>query len=156
MTMRPKRIAILDGPNLNKIGVREPHIYGTTPVVERIEVLKSTFPDVLFYYRQSNHEGVLIDWLHELNEKEVLGIVLNAGAYTHTSIALADAIRSIQIPVVEVHISNVAAREEYRHHSYLSPVVVGTISGFGVYGYHLAVLALLNKLSSNKHVEQIN
>lgn len=148
MAMRSQRIVILDGPNLNKIGVREPHIYGTTSLSEWIEELKRQFPNITLEHRQSNHEGVLIDWLQELEQEQVTGIVLNAGAYTHTSIALADAVRSIQTPVIEVHISNIAAREAYRHHSYLSPVVAGTISGLGLYGYHLAVLALLNQSST--------
>lgn len=156
MAKQTKRIVIVDGPNLNKVGTREPHIYGTVSIAEWVKQIKKNFPDVAIEYRQSNHEGVLIDWLQQLDAEHVDGIVLNAGGYTHTSVALADAIRSIRTPVIEVHISNIAAREEYRRHSFLAPVVKGSISGLGLYGYHLAILALLNNQSTENHVQQTN
>ena len=135
------KIAILNGPNLNKIGQREPEIYGSQTFEMLLEDLKADHPEVEFSPLQSNIEGVLIDYLQELDEK-VDAVVFNAGAYTHTSIALADAIRTMQIPVVEVHMSNVFKREEFRHKSYLSPVVAGVILGFGMDSYKLAVQAI--------------
>lgn len=132
------KIIIINGPNLNLLGIREPEIYG----VENFEVffdhLRVLFPNVTLHYFQSNHEGDLIDKLHEAGFSYD-GIVLNAGAYTHTSIALADAIGGIRTPVVEVHISNVYAREPFRHTSYLGPKCVGSIVGLGLKGYELAI-----------------
>lgn len=135
------KIAILNGPNLNKIGQREPEIYGSQTFEMLLENLKAEHPEVEFSLLQSNIEGVLIDYLQELDEK-VDAVVFNAGAYTHTSIALADAIRAMQIPVIEVHMSNVFKREEFRHKSYLSLVVAGVILGFGMDSYKLAVQAI--------------
>lgn len=108
-----------------------------------MERLQHDFPNVTIEYHQSNHEGVLIDLLQQFDNEKVSGIIFNAGAYTHTSLALADAIRSLSTPVIEVHLSNTAAREEYRHTSYIAPVVRGTITGFGITSYRLALLAFL-------------
>jgi 3-dehydroquinate dehydratase II len=137
-----KKILILNGPNLNLLGKREPTIYGNRSFVEYLESIEPLFPDVRLHYFQSNHEGELIDKLHELGF-EVDGIVINAGAYTHTSIAIADALGAITAPAVEVHISNVHARETYRHHSYLSAKCKGVIVGLGLHGYELAIRYLV-------------
>lgn len=137
------KIAIINGPNLNKVGEREPEIYGTETFQDLLMRLEKTYPQVELVYYQSNSEGALIDYLQAANE-EVDGIVLNAAAYTHTSIAISDAVRSMEIPVIEVHLSNTFAREKYRHKSYLSPHVAGVILGFGMQSYELAVQALLN------------
>ena len=138
-----QRYIILDGPNLNRLGRREPSIYGVVSSQEMMERLQHDFPNVTIEYHQSNHEGVLIDLLQQFDDEKVSGIIFNAGAYTHTSLALADAIRSLSTPVIEVHLSNTAAREEYRHTSYIAPVVRGTITGFGILSYRLALLAFL-------------
>jgi 3-dehydroquinate dehydratase II len=137
-----KKILILNGPNLNLLGKREPHIYGSRSFLDYLASIEGKFPDVRLHYFQSNHEGELIDKLHELGF-EVNGIVINAGALTHTSIALADALGAITAPAIEVHISNVHARETYRHHSYLSAKVKGVIVGLGLTGYELAIRYLL-------------
>ena len=135
-------IHILNGPNLNRLGLREPEIYGAVTLADVEEMARKRGGergfDILF--RQSNHEGALVDWLHEAADSA--GVVLNAGAYTHTSIALHDAIRAIRAPVIEVHLSNVFAREEFRHRSTLSAVAKGVICGFGVQSYLLAIDAL--------------
>ncbi len=136
-----KKILIINGPNLNLLGKREPEIYGKSTFNEYFDLLKERF-DVELSYFQSNIEGEIIDKLHEIGFSYD-GIVLNAGAYTHTSIAIADAIKAITSPVVEVHISNVFARESFRQHSFLSPVCIGVISGFGLKSYELAIKALL-------------
>lgn len=138
------KIAIINGPNLNLLGSREPNIYGNTTFTSYFETLQQTFKEVDFLYFQSNHEGVLIDKLHEIGFN-FDGIVLNAGAYTHTSIAIADAVRAISTPIIEVHISNVYQRETFRHHSYLAAAAIGVISGFGLHSYHLAIEAFIKK-----------
>lgn len=138
-----KRIQIINGPNLNLLGKREPTVYGNQTFEAYFQELKLLFPETQLDYFQSNTEGVIIDKLHETGFTYD-GIILNAGAYTHTSIAIADAIRSITIPVIEVHISNVFKREEYRHHSFLSEACKGCIVGFGMDSYRLAVNAILN------------
>ncbi len=135
-------IHILNGPNLNRLGVREPGIYGGA-TLESVENLARSHAGTRGFsveFRQSNHEGELVDWLHAADESA--GIILNAGAFTHTSIALHDAIRSIKAPVVEVHLSNVFAREDFRHHSTISAVAKGVICGFGPASYILAIDAL--------------
>ncbi|MGF1699554.1 type II 3-dehydroquinate dehydratase [Photobacterium makurazakiensis] len=144
-------IMVLNGPNLNLLGTREPEQYGNETlhdVEENCKVVAQQY-DYTIDFRQSNHEGVLLDSLHEANEKfkqgTLLGVVINPGAYTHTSIALHDAIKGIEVPVIEVHISNVHAREPFRHHSYVSPVAAGTLIGFGTKGYELAIRSLLMK-----------
>jgi 3-dehydroquinate dehydratase-2 len=137
-------IHIINGPNLNLLGVREKSIYGDSSFEMYLTGLKSRYPEVNISYYQSNVEGELINKLHEIGFSED-GIVLNAGAYTHTSIAIADAIAAITTPVVEVHISNVHKREEFRHHSYLSANCKGIIVGFGMDGYRLAIESLILK-----------
>lgn len=134
---------VLNGPNLNALGKREPGIYGGQTLAD-IETLCRAEGERLGFavdFRQSNHEGDLVDWIHEAGEAAA-GIAINAGAYTHTSVALHDAIRSVAIPVVEVHLSNVHAREEFRHKSMIAPAVKGVICGFGAQSYLLALNAL--------------
>lgn len=137
-----KKILIVNGPNLNLLGVREPSIYGYHSFESYMPQLRAEFPDVKIKYYQSNVEGELINKLQEVGF-EYDGIVLNAGAYTHTSIALLDCIRSLSCPVVEVHISNVHAREEFRHKSMISAACLGVICGFGLAGYKMAIEGLL-------------
>ena len=129
------RILILNGPNLNLLGTREPEIYGNRSFLNVLEELKKDFPGEIDYL-QSNVEGELINALHESKHD---GIILNAGGYTHTSVAIRDAISAIKIPVVEVHISNLAQREEFRHNSFITAVCEGSIMGFGMEGYRLAL-----------------
>ncbi len=136
-------IQIINGPNINLLGKREPGIYGNQSFENFLQILKQRYPDVEITYFQSNCEGALIDKLHEVGF-DADGIILNAGAYTHTSIALHDAIRAIKSPVVEVHISNVHAREEFRHKSMISCACKGVILGFGLDSYRLALEALLS------------
>lgn len=133
-----KKILVLNGPNLNLLGVREKSIYGDQSFEQYFEDLKQRFNQHDLVYYQSNSEGAIIDKLHEVGF-EFDGIVLNAGAYTHTSVAIADAIAAINTPVVEVHISNVHQREAFRHHSYLSKNCKGVILGFGLDSYRLAI-----------------
>jgi len=135
---QPVEIIIINGPNLNLLGRREPDIYGEDSFEDFLLHLRGMFLEVNLHYFQSNAEGALIDKLHELGFSYD-GIILNAGAYTHTSLALADAVAGIETPVIEVHISNVYKRESFRHHSYLSAHCEGVIVGFGLRGYELAV-----------------
>lgn len=137
------RIQIINGPNLNLLGVREPEIYGKKGFEEFLHVLQNSYPDVCIDYYQSNVEGELINKIHEVGF-DLDGIVLNAGAYTHYSLALMDAIKSVNTPVIEVHISNVHQREEYRHHSVISSACKGVICGFGLDSYRLAIEALIH------------
>lgn len=137
------KILIINGPNLNLLGMREPQHYGTGTMDGVLDALKSQYPRVEFDYYQSNVEGLLIDRLHKTLEEPCDGVVLNAGGYTHTSVALRDAITAIKVPVVEVHISNVHSREEFRHRSLISAVCKGVICGFGLDSYRLGVEALL-------------
>lgn len=132
------KLIIINGPNLNLLGTRQPKIYGKRSFEEYFELLQLEFPGVTLHYFQSNHEGALIDKLQEVGFS-YNGIILNAGAFSHTSIALADAISAIETPVIEVHISNVYQRESFRHHSYLSAVCIGSIVGLGLEGYKLAI-----------------
>jgi 3-dehydroquinate dehydratase-2 len=132
------QLLILNGPNLNLLGTREPTIYGNKSFVNYLDELKNLYPDFKIEYFQSNVEGEIINKLHECGFNYD-GIVLNAGAYTHTSIAIADAVAAIKTPVIEVHISNVFSREDYRHVSYLGKNCAGSISGFGLTGYQLAL-----------------
>ncbi|CAH0340397.1 type II 3-dehydroquinate dehydratase [Rhizobium sp. CECT 9324] len=140
-----KTIFVLNGPNLNALGKREPGIYGGKTLADIEADCKAAGLELGLEvdFRQSNHEGVLIDWLHEAGEKAG-GVAFNAGAYTHTSVGLHDAIRAISVPVIEVHISNVHAREEFRHKSMIAPAVKGVICGFGPLSYILALQALKN------------
>ncbi len=140
------KILILNGPNLNLLGEREPAIYGAQSFEDYLEILKADFPDITFVYRQSNVEGELINRLHEYRHA-VQGVVLNAGAYTHTSIALADAVAAIPVPVIEVHLSNVAAREDFRKTSCIAAHCIGSISGFGLESYRLALSYFFRKIS---------
>ncbi|MBR4154853.1 MAG: type II 3-dehydroquinate dehydratase [Paludibacteraceae bacterium] len=132
------KIVIINGPNLNLLGIREPEKYGITRFEDYLEALKSQYPDCEIEYFQSNVEGEIINKLHEVGFS-VDGIVLNAGGYTHTSVAIADAVAAIEVPVVEVHITNIYAREEERRVSLLSRACVGVISGFGLRSYDLAM-----------------
>lgn len=139
------KILIINGPNLNLLGVREPGIYGSATFDSALERLRGLYPDIELEYFQNNHEGAIIDRLHAAGFGDAYaGIILNAGAYTHTSLAIADAIAAIKVPVVEVHISNVAAREEIRHRSLIAPVCRGSIAGFGLDSYRLAVEAIVH------------
>lgn len=136
------KLLIINGPNLNLLGQREPGIYGTGTMQECLDTLRQRYPDDELQYYQSNVEGFLIDRLQQANTEGIEGAVLNAGAYTHTSIALHDCIRSLHFPVIEVHISNVHQREEFRHHSMISAACKGVICGFGLNSYRLAIEAL--------------
>lgn len=135
------KIQIINGPNLNLLGMREPEIYGNQGFTGYLEMLKKKYPDAQIDYFQSNVEGEIINQLHE-SGFTYDGIILNAGGYTHTSVAIRDAIKAISAPVVEVHISNVHAREEFRHQSMISAVCKGVIAGFGMDSYRLAVEAI--------------
>lgn len=137
-----KRIGIINGPNLNLLGKREPGIYGNKSFEEFLDQLKAAFPDVELRYYQSNIEGELINKLHEWGFVYD-GIILNAGGFTHTSVALGDAVASIDTPVVEVHLSNILAREEFRHIDHIARACKGSIMGFGMESYRLALMALL-------------
>ena len=136
------KILIINGPNLNLLGVREKSIYGDQSFETYLEELRQRFPDIVIDYFQSNVEGEIINKLHEVGFN-IDGIILNAGGYTHTSVAIADAVKAIKVPVVEVHISNILAREEYRHISFISPNAFGSIMGFGLDSYRLAIESLL-------------
>lgn len=138
------KIAIINGPNLNLLGKREIDIYGTETFENYFNSIQSAFPNIEFLYFQSNVEGELINTLHQIGFNYD-GIILNAGAYTHTSIAIADAVAGIKTPVIEVHISNIFAREDYRHVSYLGKHCIGSISGFGLKGYLMAIDAIVNR-----------
>lgn len=143
-----KTVYVLNGPNLNLLGTREPAVYGSATLADVQALCAQAAADagLALEFRQSNHEGVLVDWLHEAGrlhaEGRLAGVVLNAGAYTHTSVALHDAIKGTGIVCIELHISNVHAREAFRHHSYLSPACKAVMCGFGVAGYPLAIQAL--------------
>jgi 3-dehydroquinate dehydratase-2 len=143
MGMGMKKILIVNGPNLNTLGTRQPEIYGSTRFEDWLQEARSRYPHLELVYFQSNHEGDLIDFLQSEGPKAD-GLVLNAGGLAHTSVVLADAVAALPIPVVEVHISNVFARESFRHHSYLSPVCKGLITGLGLQGYDLAIQSLLS------------
>jgi 3-dehydroquinate dehydratase II len=147
-----RTVLVLNGPNLNLLGTREPDVYGSATLadVEALCRAEAERHGLAVEARQSNHEGELVDWVQEAGRRflagDVLGVVLNAGAYTHTSVALRDAVAGTGVPVVEVHVSNVHAREPFRHHSYLSAVAAGIVVGFGVDGYALAITALARRL----------
>ena len=137
-----KKIIIINGPNLNLLGKREPNIYGSLTFMEFFETVKEKYPEVSLEHFQSNIEGELIDKLQEVGFTYD-GIILNAAAYTHTSVGIGDAVKAIETPVVEVHISNTFAREEFRHQSYISPNAHGVILGFGLQSYELAIQSFL-------------
>lgn len=143
-----KNVWVINGPNLNLLGTREPGIYGASTLddVKALCETTATQHQLGLIFRQSNHEGQLVDWIHEAGQQmahgTLAGVVLNAGAYTHTSIALHDAIKGTAVPVVELHISNVHAREDFRHHSAIAAVAKAVMCGFGVAGYPLAIAAV--------------
>jgi len=137
------KILIINGPNLNLLGVREKSIYGSENFEKYFETLKSSFPDIEFTYYQSNVEGELINKIHEFGFTYA-GIIINAGAYTHTSVAIRDAISGVTSPVIEVHISNTLTREDFRHKSLIGPVCKGCIMGFGLESYRLAIQSFVN------------
>lgn len=141
--MKIPSIYILNGPNLNLLGTREPEIYGheTLNDIQKSCEAKAKLLGMKVIFHQSNHEGELVDWIHEAREK-AQGIVINAGAYSHTSIALQDALKAAGLPVIEVHLSNIFAREAFRHHTMIAPVAKGVICGFGSQGYLLALEAM--------------
>ncbi len=149
-------VLVLNGPNLNLLGTREPAVYGAATLAD-VEALCRGAASAHGWglaFRQSNHEGVLIDWIHEAGRGhaagDLAGVVLNAGAYTHTSVALHDAIKAVAVPVIEVHLSNVHAREPFRHHSFLSPAAAGIVVGFGADGYALAIDGLARRVAAAK------
>ena len=148
------KILILNGPNLNRLGLRAPDIYGTRTMAQILLDIQRRWPDTHFLYRQSNHEGDLIDWIQEANDQHLttndqnIGIVLNAGGYTHTSVALRDAVEDSRIPVVEVHISDITKREPFRQQSLLTDVCAHTIIGKGTDGYSEAVEWLLENVKA--------
>jgi 3-dehydroquinate dehydratase-2 len=146
-----KTIYVLNGPNLNLLGTREPATYGhaTLADVEKLCVDTATEFGLTADCRQSNHEGDLVDFIHEARANGVAGIVINAGAYSHTSIALHDALVGVQIPTVEVHISNVYARESFRHHSFTARAAFASLCGFGIDGYRLAITGLAARIKAN-------
>jgi 3-dehydroquinate dehydratase II len=141
-------VLVLNGPNLNLLGTRKPEVYGTTSLADVEELCRQEAGKLGLEveFRQSNHEGEIIDWIHAegraVKAGRSIGAVYNPGAHTHTSVAIRDAIEGVELPVVECHISNVHAREEFRHHSFISPVAAGVVIGFGVYGYVLALRGL--------------
>ncbi len=138
-----KKLIIINGPNLNLLGKREPNIYGSLSFTEFLDKIKDKYENVQLDYFQSNIEGELIDKLHEVGFTND-GIILNAAAYTHTSVGIGDAVKAIETPVVEVHISNTFNREEFRHQSFISPNAKGVILGFGLQSYELAIQSFLN------------
>ena len=142
------KILVLNGPNLNLLGTRERSVYGGKTLDDLRDGMESAFPGVSFSFFQSNHEGELIDRLHAASRDGTEAVIFNPGGYTHTSVALRDAVASIDPPVVEVHISNVAGREAFRHVSLIAPACAGQISGFGLQGYILAVHSLMLRGSS--------
>jgi 3-dehydroquinate dehydratase-2 len=140
-----KPVHVLNGPNLNMLGLREPHIYGqdTLADIEKRCASRAEAVGRTVVFRQSNHEGELIGWIHEARG-QAAALIINPAGYTHTSIALADALKMLDCPVIELHLSNTHKREAYRHHSYVSPVATGIVAGFGSYGYELAMDAVLH------------
>ncbi len=144
-----KTVLVLNGPNLNLLGTREPQVYGSQTLadVQALCERAAAANGLALDFRQSNHEGELVDWIHEAGKLQakgkLAGVILNAGAYTHTSIALHDAIKGTGVTLIELHISNVHAREEFRHHSWISPVARSVMAGFGVNGYALAIAGLV-------------
>jgi 3-dehydroquinate dehydratase-2 len=143
-------IYVLNGPNLNLLGTREPETYGhaTLADVEKLCVDTAAQFGLVADCRQSNHEGQLVDFIHEARARQVAGIIINAGAYSHTSIALHDALMAVKIPTVEVHISNIYARESFRHHSFTAKAAFATLCGFGIDGYRLAIAGLAAKIGT--------
>ncbi len=150
--MGPMLIFVLNGPNLNLLGVREPLVYGAATLddLKRALEAKAAALGLSIDFRQTNHEGALVDWIQEARTKAA-GLILNPGAYTHTSVAIHDALKALAIPAIEVHLSNVHAREQFRRHSYVSPAVTGVICGLGAQGYLAALDALKGLLDKGKN-----
>ena len=134
-------VYVLNGPNLNLLGTREPKTYGRATLKDVEKLVRETARrhKLAVEFRQSNHEGDLIDWIHEAGAKKAAGIIINPGGYTHTSVSLRDAVAAVSVPVIEVHISNIYAREGFRHHSHIAPVAKATLAGLGIAGYALAI-----------------
>ena len=151
--MSSKPVYVLNGPNLNMLGQREREVYGSTTLVDVEKHCRAHAAELgmAIEFRQTNSEGELISWIHEARDK-ACGIAINAGAYTHTSVALHDALKAAELPAVEVHLSNIHKREEFRHKSLIAPAVNGVICGFGVHSYLLAITALSSLVTSNKKV----
>lgn len=141
------RILVINGPNLNMLGTREPHLYGSMTLDDIEKMLAKAFPDVKFEFYQSNVEGVLVEHVQKAISGAFDGVLLNAGAYTHTSYALRDAVAMLKVPAIEVHLTNVSAREEFRHRSVIAPVCRGLVAGFGAQSYLLAARALIDSTS---------
>ena len=147
-----KTVYVINGPNLNLLGTREPETYGRATLADVEQLCRScaTRHKLGIEFRQSNHEGDLIDWIHEAAAKKAVGIVLNAGGYTHTSVSIRDAVAAVNVPVVEVHISNIFAREHFRHHSHIAPVARASLCGFGIDGYGLAIDGLAALIAAKR------
>lgn len=147
-----KTIYVLNGPNLNLLGTREPHIYGRSTLKDVEKLCRNTAAahGYTIEFRQSNHEGVIVDWIHEAAIKKAVGIVLNPAGLTHTSVSVHDAIKAIKVPVIETHISNIHARESWRHHSYVSLVAKAIVCGFGIQGYALAIDGIAGMAGKSK------
>ncbi|MFW0797019.1 type II 3-dehydroquinate dehydratase [Gordonia sp. CPCC 205515] len=143
-TAEPLPILLLNGPNLNTLGVRQPEVYGSETLADVVDLAERTASELGYGLRaaQTNHEGQMIDWIHEARG-QISGIVINPAGWTHTSVALADALVIPEVPIMEVHISNVHKREAFRHHSYVSPLAAGIIVGYGVRGYEFAIRRLV-------------
>jgi 3-dehydroquinate dehydratase-2 len=147
-----KTVYVLNGPNLNLLGTREPETYGhaTLKDAEQRCRERAAHHKLALEFRQSNHEGDLIDWIHEAGAKKAAGIVLNAGGYTHTSVSIRDAVAAVSVPLVEVHISNIFARERFRHRSHIAPVAKASLCGFGIEGYALAIDGLAALIAAGR------
>jgi 3-dehydroquinate dehydratase-2 len=145
-------VYVLNGPNLNLLGKREPRVYGHSTLDDVEEICRETAKRhrLVIEFRQSNHEGEIVESVHEAAAKKAAGIIINAGAYTHTSLALRDAIAAVELPVVEVHISNIFARESFRHRSHIAPVAKASLCGFGARGYALAIEGLATLLAAQE------
>ena len=145
-----KTVYVLNGPNLNLLGTREPQTYGHATLDDVEKLCRKTAKRHRFAieFRQSNHEGDIVDCVHEAAAKKAAGIIINAGAYTHTSVALRDAIAAVELPVIEVHISNIFARESFRHQSHIAPVAKASLCGFGIEGYALAIEGLATLMAA--------
>jgi 3-dehydroquinate dehydratase-2 len=146
-----KTLYVLNGPNLNLLGTREPKTYGHATLADVEALCRKTAErhGLSVEFRQSNHEGELIDWIQEAGAKAASGIVINPGGYTHSSVSIRDAVASVSVPVVEIHISNIFAREDFRHHSYIAPVAKASLCGFGIDGYALAITGLAGLIGAN-------